>query len=281
MHLFQGQDGQSLVFSGILSPLNDSNVATVGCGRIERHPQHLSTLTEDQSQALMTARPSANPRSQGPQLLWNAFGSTTLPEIPWRWIYVGAFAYLVIIGPGHYFFGRSSRRDYRVTILVLLVLVGVFSWVFTKIGRRGYDEADRWMSAAIARPLGDGNFDVRQWSHAFVTKSDSYEFRFEGSNQLFEVQHHMDRVPGFIRGGVEGYLSLDLPLYSSRNLITRAVVKGPDIQVDVTRWSSDRPRRLEISGDAEIRKAWYYYDNQYYKMEKASSGDWEIYQAPS
>ena len=278
LHLFLGQDGQGLEFSGKLSALNDTTVSTVGYGRVRRHAQRLNALTRSQSKALLTPRRNTDYRDQGRESVWRAFGSATLPDIPWGWIYAGAFAYLILIGPGHYFFGRNSRRDYRVTILALIAIVGVFSWVFTKIGRRGYGESDRWLSAAIARPLGDGTFDVQQWSHAFVTKSESYQFRHASAHQLFEVQHQMDTVPGFRQGGAQGYLSLDLPLFTSRNMISQAVGIGPDIQVKIARWSSQYPMRLEaeILGDAAIEKAWLRLDNQYFNLEKTGSSKWEV-----
>ena len=270
LHLFPGPDGEPLRFEGSLQPLQSaSRVGQLGNGTIIQHATPLSELQPSSMEALApplhTTKPSKNER----EAAWRAFGQTTLPDVPWAWVYLAVIAYLALIGPGHYLYARAKKRDYRKTILALLVCIGAFAWLFGLIGRRGYDSSNRWISAGLAYSLGDGTYDVEQWGHAFVSKGDAYEFRMPEAKALFSVQHQRDPIPGYLRGEPQGYLQLDLPLNSSRNVLSRAILPGPKIDVEVVRWdASNNDLNVSVSTDVDILEMWHRQDNEFYGMRQ-------------
>ena len=275
LHLFPGPDGKPIRFDGSLAPLNAGRDAgQLGNGTVIQHTARLSDLQPTSVDALASPPPTQTPSNDDRQATWRAFGQSTLPDVPWAWVYVAAFVYLALIGPGHYLYARGKKRDYRKTILVLLGFVGAFAWLFGMIGRRGYENSNRWMSAGLAYSIGDGIYDVEQWAHAFVTKGDSYEFRMPESNALFSVQHQRDRIPGFLRSGPQSYLQLDLPLNSSRNLLSRAILSGPKINVDVVSWETSRnDLNVKVSSDVDIFEIWYRQDDEFFNMRQ-EDGMW-------
>ncbi len=275
LHLFPGPDGLTLRFEGSLAPLNAARSArALGHGTVVQHLTRLSELQPHVLENLAPPPPTNKPSNDEREAAWRAFGQSTLPDVPWTWVYLAAFVYLVLIGPCHYLYARGKKRDYRKIILVLLACVGAFAWLFGMIGRRGYDNSDRWLNAGIAYSLGDGTYDVEQWAHAFVTKGDAYEFRLPNSNALFSVQHQQDRIPGYQRVGPQGGLQLDLPLNSSRNLLSRAILSGPKIDVDVVSWKTlGNHLKVNVSTDLEISEMWYHQNDQLFGMQRML-GSW-------
>lgn len=274
LHVFPGPSGDPLSFSGELAELTAAiDAGMLGNGAIIRHTTPLKDLPE-QTLTNLTSALGFKPSNDHRNTVWRDFGRLTLPDVPWTLVYLAAFVYLCLIGPGHFLYARGKKRDYRIIILILLVCVGAFSWLFSKIGRRGFDESDQWLSAGIAYALGDGTYDVEQWSHAFVTKGNSYQFRMRDSNALFSMQHQQDRVPGLVRGGPGGHLQLDMPLYSSRNLISRAVLSGPRIDVEVAHWDTEKQLGVKISADFEVTDMWYRQNGSIRGMQPRD-GIWE------
>ena len=280
VHLFRKKDGSPLRFAGVLGPLSDAAVKTTGYGQIHRYEERLADLSREEAKALEAVKTKvsrAGDLSQERKEVFEAFGLATVPDVPWSLIYFAAFAYILVICPGHYFFARNRRRDYRLTILSLLIGVGFFCWLFERVGRRGYEESGTWLSAAIARPLGDGTHDVLQWSHAFVTKGDSYQFRYPSRHQLFSVDSR-EPVPGLVQAGAGGFLQIELPLYSSRNLISRAMMQGPEIQVEVLQWAPEANAvEVKIAGEVVVGQAWCRKDKQIIELRESRSGSW-VYQ---
>ncbi len=278
LHLCQDATGEDIRFQGSLAVLNDSNVRSLGHGIITRHAKRLRDFSRSDAIALTPSTTQAQlgaiaqPRNQA----FRGFGLTTLPDIPWPWIYAGAVLYLCLVGPGHYFFARNSRRDYRLILSALLLLVVGFSFLFSYVGRRGFGEADRWVTGAIATSLDDGTYDVHQWSHAFVTKGASYTFRYPSKHQLVDVDHEVERVPGILLSGPGGAMQLDLPRYSSRNLVSQALLRGPDIDVELHQWTDPFEGRVEASIRTEviIRKAYCVQDDTLYRMELQGANRW-------
>ncbi len=276
VHLVSPGDGRALTFRGDLAPLNDASRSAFGYGRVIRHAPQSNRGLPSNWNASRSERTFNGTDISGRLNVLRAFGASTRPDISWEFIYLASIGYLIVIGPAHYLFARNSRRDYRLVLLSLIGIVAAFSWLFTKIGRRGFGESDRWLSAAIARPVDDtGSYDVLQWSHAFLTKSDSYQFRHKSPHQLFEVDHQTDSVEGFAQNGASGLLEVDIPLYSSRNFLSQAVLQGPAIQPEILQWSPlESTLGVRLPGDLPIRQAWYRQDNEYHEMVERAGDRW-------
>ncbi len=269
LHLFHDANGSFPNFEGILATLNDTSAASDrGQGKVYRYAKQPTEITLDELQRIRNVPkvPNESYNQQGRHTAFAYLGALSRPDVAWGLIYLAAFFYIFLLGPVHYFL--STRRfDYRLSIVSLLVLIGVFSLLFMHVGRRGYGEKDRLHSVAVARPVGEGLYDVRQWSHAFMTRGDDYQFRYHSPHQLFAFHHQMNAVPGMLKNGFEGMMQVDIPVYSSRNLVSQSVLPGPNIHVEQLR-SGNRDFDLRITGLEAIRHVWVRQGSQLYRYEE-------------
>jgi len=171
------------------------------------------------------------------QSLLRGLAAMTRPEIAWWLIYLLTLAYLGIIGPLHYHW--SKRLDYRASLGILGGAVALFALAFLIAGKRGAGEQQITHSVSIARALGDRRFDVTQWLSAFAVEGDTYKLTHPAASNVYSASSDMESVNGRIFNGREGHFLVDLPLYSSRPFLHRAVMTGPDTSVEVERWNKD------------------------------------------
>ena len=164
-------------------------------------------------------------------LIFQRLSSLTRPTVSWSTIHLLALAYVAVIGPLHYRFRR--RLDYRLSILAFLATVLLFGTLFAVVGRRGYGESQTVNSLTIARALGDGRFDTMQWISAFATTGAKYTLSHDAPANLYGTGGLDDGGTARIMNGKDGGIQLDIPLYSSRTFVHRAVMKGNDIAVTV------------------------------------------------
>jgi hypothetical protein len=174
------------------------------------------------------------------QTLFTRLASLTRPKVSWWLLNSFAFCYLLLVGPAHYRWGR--RLDYRLAIGIFLATVAVFGWLFAIVGRRGYGESQTVHSLTIARPLGGGRCDTMQWISAFATRGDLYALSHESPASYYSAVPQNDGVRGRIFNGREGRFLIDIPLYSARPFVHRAVMLGDDTSVTIEKW--------EFSGDS-------------------------------
>lgn len=157
------------------------------------------------------------------------------PDHAWWLIYTLGGLYLVLVGPANWAVGRFVR-DYRAALATLLATVGIFGFLFDRIGRRGYDEVAVVHTVAYARPVSPGAWDVAQWSNLFVTASDRYAVRHGGSHNLYATVMDLESVPGVIHAGADGFFDVRMPLYSNRAVVHRGRFTGGDLLGPVRRW---------------------------------------------
>jgi hypothetical protein len=159
----------------------------------------------------------------------------TKPDHNWTVIYLMSLAYMVLIFPGCYLLG-ARRIDYRIVYGALLSAVILFSLGFSIIGRRGYGEATAVHSIAIARPLGDGQFDVTAWSNVFVTGGGDYAISHEGTGALYSTCQDVEAVNGLIKNGPGAQFVVDIPPYSSRTYGHRIKSAGEPFRIEASEW---------------------------------------------
>lgn len=246
VHLLAGANGAFPQFPDDLAALNTPQDQTrIGAGRAVRH----TVAPREMREQYLTERgfpPRTLKQNQGPVVydlestLFRRLSSLTRPNVSWGSIHLLALAYIAVIGPLHFRYRR--RIDYRVSIVAFLGTVALFSSAFAVIGRRGYGESQTAHSLSIARVLGGGRCDVTQWTNAFVTDGAIYTLTHEAPANLYATDNSADSGRGQVINGKDGRLILDLPLYSSRAFLHRAVMAGPDPGAQVEKWDDSEAR---------------------------------------
>lgn len=189
---------------------------------------------------------------EGDGVFLKALTLMSRPEHLWMLIHLLAWIYLGLLFPGCYVFGRS-RPDYRIVFAVLLGVAIVFSATFAIIGRRGYNEASAVHAAAIAIPLGDGEYDILQWTNAFSIDGREYAFTHTGTGRIYSTAQDDEAVRGTIRMGNEASLSADLPPFSSRSFAHRAKVKAAPLGLKINSYAlgaGDPTKQMTARNDA-------------------------------
>ncbi len=243
VHLLPAADGRYPAFAEGLEALNAEGGETrLGAGRIVRHQVGAREMSEkylaDQGSQPPVLKPEQSPFVYDLEgLISQRLSSLTRPTVSWTAIHLLALAYVAVIGPLHYRFRR--KLDYRVSILAFLGMVTLFGTLFAVVGRRGYGESQTVNSLTIARALGGGRCDTMQWISAFATIGDLYTLTHDAPANLYGTGWNVDAGGGRILNGKDGSIQLDIPLYSSRTFVHRAVMKGADTTVTVEKREGD------------------------------------------
>ena len=237
VHLLPASNGQYPVFSEVLEVLNGGgDVPRIGLGRVVRHQISGRELSEKylagHGYPARTLRQTQSPIVYDlDALLLRRLSGLTRPAVSWSLIQLLTLAYIAAIGPLHYRFRR--RLDYRLSIGVFLGVVIFFATALGVIGRRGYGESQTVHSLTIARALGDGRHDVTQWISAFATAGDIYTLTHAAPANLYAAPSDLDAASTRILNGKDGRMLADIPLYSSKAFVHRAVMTGDDTAVTV------------------------------------------------
>lgn len=262
VHLLPGTDGSLPVFGEGLAALDSREDETrVGLGRVAHHqipPREMDekyleshgfpprTIDHAPPHSAQTINGyTVNTTSgNGPIIydlegsLFRKLSSLTRPKVSWPLIDFLVLAYVAAIGPVHNYYRR--RFDYRASIAIFLGCVAVFATGLGMAGRRGYGESQTVHSLAVARALGGGRADVTQWISAFATKGDRYTLTHRAPANLYATDRWA-QAGGLIFNGQDGHLLLDIPLYSARAFLHRAIMTGDDTSVTVEQWEANDP----------------------------------------
>ena len=240
--VIHGAGGAYPQFSETLAPLNIAGEsARVGSGHVLRQPVTRREVNDE----LLTSRGFAAPEletSKQPLIqdfehtLLDRLASLTRPQISWWLVNLLTLLYVGLVGPMHYRWAR--RRDYRVSIGLFLGTVALFGWLFSVVGRRGYGESQTVHSLSIARALGGGRCDTMQWISAFATQGEIYTLTHTAPANLYSGVPQSDAVRGKILNGKDGRFIADIPLFSARPFVHRAVMQGDDTSVAVEVWKA-------------------------------------------
>ncbi len=229
-------NGQFPQFTEQLAVLNiNGESARVGAGTVLR----VSTTRREATERLFTERGFPTPalKSGSPTVVYNLeqtlfqrLAQLTRPNISWWLINSLTALYILVVGPVHYRWAR--RTDYRASIGAFIGCVGVFGFLFSVVGRRGYDEAQTVHSLSIARAIEPGRHDVTQWISAFATRGDIYKLTHRAPSNLYSASSN-EAVNGQIVNGKDGQFIADIPQYSSRQFVHRAVMPGANTSATV------------------------------------------------
>jgi hypothetical protein len=243
VHLLRTASGQYPQFSDDLAGLNSTvDQLRLGSGRVVWHAIATREMSEqylaEHGFPARTLQQTKEPTIYDLEpILFRQLASLTRPDVNWAAIHLLALAYIGVIGPLHFHYRR--RLDYRVSIAAFLITVALFSTALAIVGRRGYGETQTVHSLAVARALGGGRCDVTQWISAFATDGDLYTLTHTAPANLYATEQSADSGGGRILNGKDGRILLDIPLYSSRAFIHRAVMPGADPEVHVEKWETN------------------------------------------
>ena len=237
VHLLPAANGQYPVFGDVLEVLNGSgDVTRIGLGRVVRHQVSGRELSEkylaEHGYPARTLRKTPSPVIYDlDALLLRRLSGLTRPAVSWSLIHLLTLAYIAAIGPLHYRY--RHKFDYRLSIGVFLGVVAFFATALGVIGRRGYGESQTVHSLTMARALGDGRHDVTQWISAFATAGDIYTLTHAAPANLYAAPSDLDAAGTRILNGKDGRMLAEIPLYSSKAFVHRAVMTGDDTAVSV------------------------------------------------
>lgn len=272
VYLFRTPEGKPLEFTGDLAELNKAGEQPrVGTGfvyQVDRTRRQLDKSYVEQvieagkrpgssvAPPTITVEPpvTADPQAtmetpsgyQFSHYKWEVEGTllTQLkkmsnPNHSWALIFLLGLMYMALLCPGCYAIGQKYAGDYRKTFGFLIATVTAFSLVFLFVGRRGYNEVTVVHSVAMARQTPTGQFDVTQWSNAFVVAGGDYTFTHSGTGRVYSTCQDEETVRGEIRNGAEAHFTADMPPYSSRPFAHRGLVAAPLIDVSIVDWKTE------------------------------------------
>jgi hypothetical protein len=263
VHLLPGPDGGEPRFTEEFSFLSIAgDRANVGAGLVVKLRLPRTEITEKALDQAGFFAPKIEENAAGniydiDGFAFRKLASITKPNIAWGVIYLLTAVYVLLIGPVFYLL---RKRDYRLLLGGFIVTVGLFAWIFTVVGRRGYGEKQIYHSLSIARSLGGGRYDVQEWIHAFATTGDTYRFQHPGAGHLYAAIGEGETVRGVIASGKESHFDADMPLFSSRPFLHRGVVGTGDAGFEVAQWETGSGKggsqltSLAIKVDPAIRE---------------------------
>jgi len=284
LHLYHGVDGAFPTFGGELAVLNnDSPTQQVGQGNIIRHAQSIGGV---KLADIVPDRPKVEKSAQEiEQMRYNNYGYVSYfsndeifrrlrelvaPQHQWPLIWLASIVYLLLIFPGGYLLGRA-KRDFRLVMGLQIGSALLFTVLFSIIGARGYNETSRNLGIGVARPVGSNQWELASWNNVFATSGGDYSISFPKSGGIFATGVDSGQsLRGLINNGAEGKYLVDIPPYSSCTFLSQSIIEQPGIDMQITNWDPENPRRLECQVNsgwpADASRAFVYYDKIFYTM---------------
>jgi len=281
LHLIQGADGRFPRFSDDLSELNtDRERFRVGGGRVVRHEKRRAALTAN----YLAGKKFPPPRLESGSSNWmHRFEDTLFAKLrarvkvkhKWWLIHLLVGIYVCLIGPVNAILANTWRKHFRA-ILFFLVAVAGAGLLLSAVGRRGYGESNTVKSVAVAQSLGDGTYDVSQWSILFATRSRRYDISHDAPHNVYSTGDSYHPTRGRIHNGRGGRLSVSVPLFSSVAFLYRGRLPGPAWSLKPSgeegRGAFPSPLRIEnVSGSGfpdDPIALWACHDGRYYTLER-------------
>lgn len=232
LHLAWNSEGKLPTLSDELAALNSPlPVRRIGAGRVFTHEKPATRVTDADLIALEGTSPAdtgtTNPYGNPDYTITTALRSLTETRHAWGVIFLLGAAYLFLIGPVNWWYGRRVN-DFRLAAGLLLAFIAAFGLTFFFVGRRGYGESATTHTLTYARPLAGNAYDVTQWSQVFVTQGGTYNLTHEGEHNLYGMASY-EPVAGEIRNGQGGGFIAEIPLFSWRELVHRGRMEGPPV----------------------------------------------------
>jgi hypothetical protein len=302
--LLDSPDGGPPRFKGDLAILNQPDERfPIGSGAVYRIPLPAAEIDYDTAASLIFRAEPAESLIPRTTLAMTSSGSTFREVVPfggafgwdqdrqlfidlqqaarfhrhWWLIYLVVLVYLLALYPGCYLLGRRVP-DWRVFYAGFLGVCVLFSTGFATLGQVGGGEFNRVRSVAIARQLDSGLYDVTQWSCLAAVNGDLYSVQHGGSGRLYSSCQELEPVNGQVLFG-EGRFDVDLPPASTRTLLHRMRIDGPELGVQIRDVQIDE-RGLSrfaasVSPRLEARAAYVWHKGQIYELQQlAATNEW-------
>lgn len=263
VYLLQDEQGRFPVFPDSLNELNGRGERfLVGAGIVERIPSTVRELEPDFVKQQMLAETPRTPEERryeryrtSPQYSGTAplishsgwdrdtqmfIDLRSIARFARRWwvIYVLSFLYLLALFPLCFRVGREAK-DYRWMYVVLASSVGLFTFGFASLGKLGASERNRARSVAVAQQLGEGVYDVTQWTCVGVRAAGDYEVAHSGSGRIYSTSQDIERIDGAILAGPQAKMDLSIPPASTRTILHRSRAESVPLGLRVVQSASD------------------------------------------
>ncbi len=227
LNLIADSQGAYPDFPTSLAELNEpSDQFPVGYGTVIRSKQPIAEKAKKAGNSPQQ-RNYKNLSSSG--TLVALLRAMTTPEHNWTLIYSLAVLYLLILFPGCWLLGRK-KGDYRLTYTVILATVGLFSFGFHSIGKRGYGEKTSMNSVAVVRPAQPGRWVVKQWSNLFITTGGNYRIEYDITASAISTGQHSEAVLGIATNQPDSVMQSDIPSFSNRSILHSGILKKADFR---------------------------------------------------
>jgi len=286
LHLCHNEKGEYPLFVDDLATLNSNKTSyRYGAGFIHKHAlkgpeisaKHLSAVTTNSA----TVKKGGNSYLNFDKLVFAQLTKLVDPNHSWGVISLLLVIYTLLLIPGCFIYARKFRRGPGKSITAYLTIIVVFTIAIKYIGQRGYGESSSINTLSLARSLGNGNFDVSQWTQAFFTSGDTYQFQDPGEHSLYSTCEEHDSIRAQIFNGPQGGFVADIPLYSSRLFLHRAQHKLKTNEPTFSSFQLNNNGDLDASLNFEQLsekplKVWAAHNNKYYTLTAAENGDWKF-----
>ena len=240
VHVLTGANGQFPNFSDELSVLNTPQDRTrIGSGLVVRHTATAREIrkqdVEDNDIPLRQYKSSDSGDFQITESFLRNLAELSHPSHNWALIYLLAFTYLGLVGPGNLLLGKRFP-DYRLRIVLLLVTIAAFAGLFSLAGRRGQGESSVVHTLSYARSIDGDNYNVTQWVNVFASHGAHYTITHAAPHNLYATGQDYEPVNGLIQSGKDGRFVVDIPIFSRRALLHQAEMKGINLSVKIVNW---------------------------------------------
>jgi hypothetical protein len=195
----------------------------------------------------------------------------------WWLIYLVVLLYLLALYPGCYLLGRRIS-DWRLFYAGFLGVCLLFSTGFATLGQVGGGDFNRVRSVAVARQLDRGLYDVTQWSCLAAVNGDMYSIQHNGSGRLYSSCQELESVNGQVLFS-EGRFDVDLPPASTRTMLHRLRITGPELGIQIRDLQIDERGlaqfAVSVSPRLHARTAYAWHKGQIYELQQGpASNEW-------
>ena len=241
VHVLHGEDGKFPMFSDEMAVLNSgAGRARIGAGlvvwdEVSRDQVAGDYLASKGFPPLELKYSATASRELVEDAIFERLESLSAQRHNWSLIYVLGICYIALVGPVGMVIGRLWR-DWRRTLVLYLGVVTLFGTLFLVVGRQSAREGATVYTFSWARPLGQGDWDVAQWSSAFVTSSGIYRIRHPSSYSLYAVWKRRETMNGTIRNGLDALFETEIPLYSRRTFEHRGRFRAEPLNLALGVW---------------------------------------------
>jgi hypothetical protein len=222
-------------FDGELAILNDpAPQFRIGEGKVVRQGSRLADITVPDLMVVPEDPADAYGGALAEGLL-NRLREVVVPDHNWALIYFSLVGFFGAVVFAHRWVSVKVF-GYLGSILSLLGVVALATWIMFEVGRRGYGESTSIHSLSYAKVLAPGRYDTTQYKIVFVTDGARYAIRHEAIGSVYSSAQRSEALSGSMRSGADASLRVDIPVFTSRPFVHRAVFEGPELSASVEKW---------------------------------------------